>query len=65
MTFWGCCDSLSLLCVTVSMVHEAALPKPKQHGMKATKARREHPKGTAALKTADDGTAHGAPYTTA
>ena len=23
------------------MVHEAALPKPKQHGMKAAKARRE------------------------
>ena len=36
------------------MVHEAALPKPKQHGMKAAKAKREemlkHAEATAAGK---------------
>jgi hypothetical protein len=36
------------------MVHEAALPKPKQHGMRAAKARREemlkHAEASAAPK---------------
>lgn len=29
------------LCAVSSIVHEAALPKAKQHGMKAAKAKRE------------------------
>lgn len=47
-----CCNSS--VCYCCSMVHEAALPKAKQHGMRATKARREemlkHMEGSAATK---------------
>jgi len=43
------------------MVHEAALPKAKQHGMRSAKARREdmlkHAEASAAAKEKDDGTA--------
>ena len=40
MPFWTFCNS-SVCCYLHSMVHEAALPKPRQHGMRAAKARRE------------------------
>jgi len=46
------------------MVHEAALPKPKQHAMKATKARREHPKGKVADGDTSHSTGHAASCTT-